>query len=180
MTFKTKKLSLDDIDLFSNDKQRELFRIWDSNKLMDSRLLNLSDELVIYGPPDGNFLPPMYHGGHKSLAAQIMGPGWRQHMSKIDGSDMISSAYQEVFDSKPVWEFCYYEGKRHVTWERLILLFYTKYGAPHLINLCSVFSLSDTIDPAPNHQDQIGLSQQTNMVLLGSDKRPNSNSFLSE
>ena len=178
MKFETYELSDAFLEHSFCPHQRGLSRAWNDSKIL-SDPLSLREHVphvVIYGPPDGDLMPPILEVGDKSLAAQMMvGKNWRQEFAKYQGITKICDAYAKAFNGEPTFDHVAFSNNGvTATYERLLLPFYTPTGFPMVISHCRIVGFAGIADhPAslqnPTNEDLLARS----LVLLGKDGSPN-------
>lgn len=176
MTFNAHEYSIDQLELIGDQTQKYLFQLWQKNNLLDDWLLHLGEDLVILGAPRGDVLPPLLHVGEKSLAAKVLGDGWRKDVLQHRGVEHITQSYENAYDGEPIYEYINFQSERvDFGYERLILRFKTNKGFPLLITYATIAYAKLRPDHPANPQSAtLEDFPSNNLVLFGKGELPNS------
>lgn len=177
MKVETFQYDIHQLQHLGTGEEQRLFEIWDSGRQMDHRLFNFASDVVIFGAPIDDTLPPELHVGEQSMAARFFGKDWRKSFKKeVATPQPITSAYESAYDGEPVHDYVVVEkGPIICTYDRLILPFKEgKHGAPMLVTLSTLVRLESAtrlsaIPQIPGDPKAL----VSNPVLLGRDASPN-------
>lgn len=173
--FNHQPLSLEFLEASNVGTQSSLFEIWDrSGGILGEEIIPFYQDIVLFIAPDHDRMPAYSYAGDNSLAAKIMGKSWRDDYNAADGAKTVTKSYAKAFDGEPVLDFVSFErGAISVSYERLILPFYTCKGYPQIILYSKLIDLVDRNSHVASRQNDLTkLTLANSPVLLGLDDHP--------